>query len=150
MSLVVRTWQRVPLASSGQKPGEAAQHPTRHRLVPFVCMLSRFSRVPPFVTLWTAACQAPLSMGILQARILEWVAMPFSGGSSQPGMEPSSPVLQADSLPTELLGKPISCPQMIITLRLRNLALTQSKTELIGSWVSIFGRVSPFSPQSLV
>ena len=29
-------------------------------------------------------CQAPLSMGILQARILEWVAMPFSRGSSQP------------------------------------------------------------------
>ena len=30
------------------------------------------------------ACQAPLSMGILQARILKWVAMPFSRGSSQP------------------------------------------------------------------
>ena len=31
-----------------------------------------------------AARQAPLSMGILQARILEWVAMLFSRGSSQP------------------------------------------------------------------
>ena len=30
------------------------------------------------------AHQAPLSMGILQARILEWVAMPSSRGSSQP------------------------------------------------------------------
>ena len=29
-------------------------------------------------------CQAPLSMGILQARILEWVDMPSSRGSSQP------------------------------------------------------------------
>ena len=29
-------------------------------------------------------CQAPLSMGIFQARILEWVAKPFSRGSSQP------------------------------------------------------------------
>ena len=29
-------------------------------------------------------CQAPLYMGILQARILEWVAMPSSMGSSQP------------------------------------------------------------------
>ena len=115
-----------------------------------VRVLSLFSRVQPFVTLWTVACQAPLSMGILQARILEWLAMPFSGGSSQTGMEPSSPVLQANSLPTELLGKPISCPQMIITLKLRNLALTQSKTELMGSWVSIFGRVSLFSPQSSV
>ena len=84
--------------------------------------------------------------GILQARILEWVAFPFSRGSSQPrdwsqvffiaggfftswatreaqkywdgwlipspanlpdpGIEPGSPALQADSLPTELSGKP--------------------------------------------
>ena len=27
---------------------------------------------------WTISCQAPLTMGILQARILEWVAMPSS------------------------------------------------------------------------
>ena len=36
------------------------------------------SRVQLFVTLWTAVCQAPLSMGILQVRILEWVAISFS------------------------------------------------------------------------
>ena len=36
------------------------------------------------MTPWTVAYQAPLSMGILQARILEWVAMPSSRGSSQP------------------------------------------------------------------
>ena len=36
------------------------------------------------VTPWTVACQAPPSTGILQARILEWVAIPFSRGSSQP------------------------------------------------------------------
>ena len=44
--------------------------------------------------------------GILQARILEWVAFPFSRGSSQPGIEPRSPALQADSLPAEPQGKP--------------------------------------------
>ena len=33
---------------------------------------------------WIVAHQAPLSLGILQARILEWVAMPSSRGSSQP------------------------------------------------------------------
>ena len=42
------------------------------------------SPVRLFVTPWTVARQAPLSMGILQARILEWVAMPSSRGSSQP------------------------------------------------------------------
>ena len=40
--------------------------------------------------------------GILQARILEWVALPFSRGSCQP----RSPALQADSLPAEPQGKP--------------------------------------------
>ena len=40
--------------------------------------------------------------GILQARILEWVAFPFSRESFQP----SSPSLQADSLPAEPQGKP--------------------------------------------
>ena len=42
------------------------------------------SRVRPFVTPWTVAGQASLSMGILQARILEWVAMLSSRWSSQP------------------------------------------------------------------
>ena len=41
-------------------------------------------RVWVFATPWIAARQAPLSMGILQARILEWVAIPFSRGSSRP------------------------------------------------------------------
>ena len=40
--------------------------------------------------------------GILQAGILEWVAFPFSRGSSQP----RSSALQVDSLPVELQGKP--------------------------------------------
>ena len=39
-------------------------------------------------------------------RILEWVAYPFSRGFPDPGIEPGSPALQADSLPTELSGKP--------------------------------------------
>ena len=42
------------------------------------------SHVQLFAALWTLARQAPLSLGILQARILEWVVMPSSRGSSQP------------------------------------------------------------------
>ena len=44
-------------------------------------------------------------LGILQARILEWVAFPFHRGSHNPGIEPRSPTLQADFLPAEPLGK---------------------------------------------
>ena len=46
------------------------------------CVLSRFSHVQLFETLWTMAHQVPLFTGILQARILEWVAMPSSRGAS--------------------------------------------------------------------
>ena len=38
---------------------------------------------------------------ILQARILEWGAISFPRGSSDPGTAPRSPALQADSLLTE-------------------------------------------------
>ena len=50
------------------------------------CILNCFSHVWLFATPWTVVCQAPLSMGygILQARILEWVVMPFYRGSSWP------------------------------------------------------------------
>ena len=48
-----------------------------------LCVLSR-SVMSNSVTPWTVACQAPVSTGILQARTLEWVAMPSSRGSSQP------------------------------------------------------------------
>ena len=46
-------------------------------------------------------CNPPGSSvhGVFQARILEWVAISFFGDLSDPGIEPGSPALQADSLP---------------------------------------------------
>ena len=44
--------------------------------------------------------------GILQARILEWVVIPSPGDLCNPGIEPRSPALHADSLPAEPPGKP--------------------------------------------
>ena len=62
-----------------------------------VCRLSHFSHVQLLVTLWTVVCQIPMSMGILQARILEWVVMLSSRGSSRPRDRPcvsiTSPVV---------------------------------------------------------
>jgi len=43
---------------------------------------------------------------ILQARILEWIAVPFSRESSRPRIEPRSPAFQANSLLPKLPGKP--------------------------------------------
>ena len=44
--------------------------------------------------------------GILQPKTQEWVAIPFSGDLPDPGIEPSSPALRADSLPSAPPGKP--------------------------------------------
>ena len=44
--------------------------------------------------------------GILQARILEWIAIPSPGDHPNPGIEPRSHALQVDSLSSEPLGKP--------------------------------------------
>ena len=53
-------------------------------------------------------CSPPGSFvhGILQARIMEWVAIPFSRGTSWPRIKPRSPAMQADFLPSEPPGKP--------------------------------------------
>ena len=50
--------------------------------------VSLMSGVQLFVTLSTVACQDPLSMGLFQARILEWVAFSSSKGTSQPRDRP--------------------------------------------------------------
>ena len=49
-------------------------------------------------------------LGILQAKILEWLPFPSPGDLPNPGTEPRSPALQVDSLPAEPQGKP---PQII-------------------------------------
>ena len=52
-------------------------------------------------------CDSVEVHGILQARILEWVAFPFSRDLPNPGIEPRPPALQADSLPVEPQGSPV-------------------------------------------
>ena len=63
------------------------------------------SRVRLFATPWTVAYLAPLSMGFSR----QWSGLPFPspGDLPNPGIEPGSPALQSDALPSELLGKPI-------------------------------------------
>ena len=72
-------------------------------------LLSCFSHVQLCATLWTVALQVPLSMGILQARILEWVACPPPGDSSQArkGTHISDVYWQEGSLPLMPPGKPL-------------------------------------------
>ena len=73
------------------------------------CLCS-LSYVQLFETPWTVTHQAPLSMEICQVRILEWVVISSSRGSSQPRIEPASlavPALADGNLPLHHLGSPI-------------------------------------------
>ena len=63
-------------------------------------------------TLWTVACQAPLSMGLPRQEY--WSGLLFLSAGDLPDsvIEPVSPTLQADSLPAEPSGNPISNLEM--------------------------------------
>ena len=69
-------------------------------------MCSGAVHVRLFVTAWPVARQAPLSMGILQVRILERVAIPSLGDLPNPGIEPVSPALAGGFFTTEPPGRP--------------------------------------------
>ena len=90
-----------PALQAGSLPAELLEKPT------YMHDAKSLNCVWLFVTLWTLANQVPLSIGILQARILEWMPYPPPGDRPNPGIEPRPSPLQADSLPSELPGKSI-------------------------------------------
>ena len=59
------------------------------------------SHVPLFVTPWTVAYQAPQSMGFSRQEYWSGLPFPSAGDLPNPGIEPRSPALQADTLPSE-------------------------------------------------
>ena len=63
------------------------------------------SRIRLFVTPWTAAYQAPLSMGFSRQEYWSGLPFPSPGDLPDPGIEPGSPALQADALTSEPPGK---------------------------------------------
>ena len=74
-----------------------------------VCMLSR---VWLFATLWTVACQGPLSMGFSRQECCSGLPCPPPGDLPDPGIEPVSPAslaLQAGSFPLSHRGRPRVC-----------------------------------------
>ena len=74
-----------------------------------LCMLSHASVVSNFATLWSIACQAPLSMGFFRQEY--WSGLPCAppGDLPNPGIEPASlmsPALAGGFLPLAPPGKP--------------------------------------------
>ena len=60
---------------------------------------------------WTVAHQAPLSMKFFRQESCSGLPFPSPEDLPDPGMEPGSPALQADSLPFELQGSPTQCTE---------------------------------------
>ena len=78
-----------------------------------MCMLSYFSRVQLFVTLWTAARQVSLSMGFSRQEYWSGLPCPPPGDLPNPGIKPTSlmsPALAGKFYTTEPPGKPFPSP----------------------------------------
>ena len=65
----------------------------------------KWSHVQLFETPWTVAYQASLSMGFSRQEYWSVLPFPSPGDLPNPGIEPGSPALQADALPSEPPGK---------------------------------------------
>ena len=81
-------------------------------------------------------------LGILQPRILEWIAFPSPRDLPNPGVEPRSPTLQVDSLPAEPQGNPtilewVAYPFSRGSSQPRNWTMVSCITgRLLTSWIS--------------
>ena len=70
------------------------------------CVLNRLVMSNSFVTLWTVAHQAPLSLGFPKQEYWNGLPFPSLEDFPDPGIKPASPSWQTDSLPLSHLGNP--------------------------------------------
>ena len=87
---------------------------------PHACVLSHVSCVPLFATLWIVALQAPLSTEFSRQEYWTGLPCPPPGDLPDPGIEPTSPALQVDSLHQESPCVFLQCP--ILSFPATNLA----------------------------
>ena len=83
-------------------------------------MLSHFSRVRLYETLWTVACQAPLPMELSRQEYWSGLPCPSPGDHPHPGIEPGSLALQVNSLLSELPEKQCAYIKTFMTGMFRN------------------------------
>ena len=84
--------------------------------------------------------------GILQARILEWVAFSSPGDLPNPGIKPRSPTLQIDSLPAEPQGKPKNTGMGSLSLLQQILLIQESNQGLLHCRQILYQLSSQGSP----
>ena len=85
------------------------------------------SRVRLFVTQWTVACQAPLSMGFSRQEYWSGLPFPSPGDLPNPGIEPRSPTLEAGALTSEPPG---TVTRRVPSAKSKRLDIPQDKSPL--------------------
>ena len=110
------------------RPQNSIRNSVKFFYILCVCVLRCFSCVQLFETTWTVAHQAPLSMEFSRQEYWNGFLFPSLGDLPNPGIEPGSPTLQADSctilessifrnkMEMEIKGRKISCPCLAIPL----------------------------------
>ena len=98
-----------------------------------------------FATPWTVAYQALLSMGFSSQEYWSGLPFPSPGDLPNPGIEPGSPALQTDALPSEPPGKPDFQDMVTNTFSTRVLRPTPEVTEIFAKLFILVSRC-PLSP----
>ena len=99
------------------------------------------SRVWLFVTPWTVAHQAPLSMEFSRQEYWSGLPFPSPGDLPDPGIEPRSPTLQADTSSTEPPGNPKGTVNAQDWTTVCGVSLTSLHRELLGFGACLKTRV---------
>ena len=92
---------------------EGGHHDLRYLHHSLKVKVKSLSPVQPFSTPWTVAYQAPPSVGFSRQECWSGLPFPSSGDLPNPGIEPGSPALQADALPSAPPGKPNSLATIV-------------------------------------
>ena len=113
-----------------------------------MCLVSQ--SCPTLCDPWTVAFQAPLSMGFSRQEYWSGLPCPPPGDLPNPGIEPRSPALQADSLPAEPPGKPKNTGMGGLSV-LQRIFLTQESNQglLYCRWI-LYQLTSQASPYFLI
>ena len=110
LSIAFTAWLTVRCKRPSFQPILAFHKPSSLSLIisNFLNSVQSLSRVRLFVTPWTVARQTSLSMGFSRQEYWSGLPCPPPGDLSNPGIEPRSHSLQADSIQSEPPGKPMN------------------------------------------